>query len=730
MYGKRIISEKCQITVNRRIKDTERTYILRIKNRFIASNYTPGQFVMIKVNEGGFFPLLSRPFSIFNKFNGDEFEVLYRVSGIGTEILSGIKEGRFLEITGPLGNGFRFDAYADAGAEADAEAGVSDGFDYGAGYPESINSGTGKPVISAVHIEESENNDAAAGRAAEKLRVLIAGGIGIAPLYSIPVYSSSPTTEEGVKTVLYYGAGTAEELYFRHSIHERFDEVYFATDDGSFGYKGNIVDLLYQNIDAYKADIEGAAADAAFYACGPKPMLNSLISKFSASGSCLSDRLQVSIEEGFGCGIGVCLGCVIKAKKRLKAAVYDKGAAGNKFKNGVNGKGGENENENGNAHDNGEAGIGYEYEYKRVCKDGPVFYASDIVDINCRAVKPGGQLEPCTCNPPAVREKGVVRERASVGMRPIEKTDIDLSVRLGGLLLDYPVMPASGTFGYGEEFFEVIDYNYFGALVTKGISLKPSNGNEMPRICETSCGMINSIGLQNVGFGKFKDEKMPFLRNFKKPVIVNFFGSGIDEYVELADKLSGVEGISALEANISCPNIKEGGRSFGSNPEIVYELVSSVKEKIGNKLPLIVKLTPMVSDISIIAGVCEKAGADVISLINTIPAAKIDIKTKKFKLSRGYGGLSGPAVKPVAVKLVSDVYKSVRIPIIGMGGISSFEDAAEFFLAGATAVAVGTYAFVNPHAIYGITEGLKSYLAGNGFESIYNIIGLAHHDNI
>jgi dihydroorotate oxidase B, catalytic subunit (EC 1.3.3.1) len=221
---------------------------------------------------------------------------------------------------------------------------------------------------------------------------------------------------------------------------------------------------------------------------------------------------------------------------------------------------------------------------------------------------------------------------------------------------------------------------------------------------------------------------MPFLRNFKKPVIVNFFGSSIEEYAELAEKLANIGGIGALEANISCPNIKEGGRSFGSDPEVVYELVSSVKEKIGGGLPLIVKLTPMVSDISLIAEVCEKAGADIISLINTIPAAAIDIKTKKFKLNRGYGGLSGAAVKPVALKLVGDVYNAVRIPVIGMGGISSWEDAAEFFLAGATAVAVGTYAFVNPKIIPEITAGLKNYLAENGFDSIYRIIGSVHNN--
>ncbi len=639
MHGKRIISERCRITVNRKIKDTEGTYILRIKNEFIASNFKPGQFVMLKTNEGGLNPLLSRPFSIFNKFNDFEFEVLYRVFGKGTEILSGIVEGGFLEVTGPLGNGFNLNL----------NAALKD------------NTWTKKRNVS----------------------VLIAGGIGIAPLYSIPLYAAPPspvsgggsvaaTDEDGQsagKTILYYGARKAEELYFRHSIHSRFDEVYFATDDGSFGFKGNIADLFYENMGGY--------ADADFYACGPKPMLNALISKFSALG--LSGRLQASLEESFGCGIGVCLGCVIKTKTKTETGAKSEKKSGSW------------------AEADG-------FEYKRVCKDGPVFYADEIFI---------SEKEP-----EAIEKTGI-----KSGEKNIEP---DLSVKLGNLFLDYPVMPASGTFGYGEEFFEIIDYDNFGALVTKGISLKPSKGNEMPRICETSCGMINSIGLQNVGFEKFRDEKMPFLRNFKKPVIVNFFGSSIEEYVELAEKLANIGGISALEANISCPNIKEGGRSFGSDPEVVYELVASVKESIGNKLPLIVKLTPMASDISLIAEVCEKAGADIISLINTVPAARIDIKTKKFKLGRGYGGLSGAAVKPVAIKLVGDVYNAVRIPIIGMGGINSWEDAAEFFLAGATAVAVGTYSFVEPGIIPKIVKGLKDYLTENSFDNIYKIIGLAH----
>ena len=635
-----IISEKCEITVNQKIKDTEGTYVLRLKNRFIASNYGPGQFIMIKINNGGngFDPLLSRPFSIFNKFNENEFEVLYRVCGRGTGILSKIPKGNFLNVVGPLGNGFNFNT-------------------------------------------DSEKN---------KIHVLIAGGIGVAPLYPIPGhilnnYRFDDSIADGGlnneynnnkngknkkdKIVLYYGARKAEELYFRYSIHSRFDEVYFATDDGSFGFKGSAVELLFQNIGEYLGEDKAEDFNVSFYACGPKPMLSALVDKFGEAE--LLEKLQLSLEESFGCGIGVCLGCAVKC--------VDAGEGGSNF------------------------------AYKRVCQDGPVFYACELYGFT-------GSKDVLKT---ASREK-------NHGQNLNKNQNIDLSVKLGNLKLDYPVMPASGTFGYGEEFINVVDYTYFGALVTKGISLNPSKGNEMPRICESSCGLINSIGLQNVGFERFRDEKLSFLRHFSKPVIVNFFGKSVEEYVLLAEKLSGLQGVSALEANISCPNIKEGGRSFGSDPEIVYELVSSVKEVMGGKLPLIVKLPPMVSDISLIAEVCEKAGADIISLINTIPSASIDIKTKSFKLSRGFGGLSGPAVKPVALKLVNDVYNSVRIPVIGMGGISSWEDAAEFFLAGATAVAVGTYSFINPKIIPEITGGLRAYLIENGFNSVYEIIGLAN----
>ncbi len=402
-------------------------------------------------------------------------------------------------------------------------------------------------------------------------------------------------------------------------------------------------------------------------------MLKALVNRFEDAK--LLEKLQLSLEESFGCGMGVCLGCVIKCKDF--------------------------------------SGGGSNFVYKRVCRDGPVFYAGGLYGFSSKFAGKDNDLKT------APQETGNGRDLN-------KNLNTNLSVKLGDLKLRYPIMPASGTFGYGEEFINVVDYTYFGALVTKGISLSPSEGNEMPRICESSCGLINSIGLQNVGFERFRDEKLPILRHFNKPIIVNFFGKSAEEYASLAGMLSRLDGVSALEANISCPNIKEGGRSFGADPQIVYELISSVKEAIGGNLPLIAKLSPTVADISFIAEVCEKAGADIISLINTIPAASIDIKNKSFKLGGGFGGLSGPAVKPVALKLVNDVYSSVRIPVIGMGGISSWEDAVEFFLAGATAVAVGTYSFINPKIIPQIVEGVKGYLTDNGFNDIYDIIGFVN----
>lgn len=298
---------------------------------------------------------------------------------------------------------------------------------------------------------------------------------------------------------------------------------------------------------------------------------------------------------------------------------------------------------------------------------------------------------------------------------------VDLSVNIGQLMLKNPVMTASGTFGYGEEYAEFIDLNRLGAVVVKGLSLKPREGNPPPRIIETPSGMLNSIGLQNIGIERFIREKLPFLRQFDTAVIVNFFGDSIEEYREAAMALKDVEGIHGLEMNISCPNKEAGWSIFGTDPKTTYKVVSSVRKV--TKLPLIVKLSPNVTDISMMSMVAEEAGADAISLINTITGMAIDIKTKRPKLANITGGLSGPAIRPIAVRMVWEASRSVRIPIIGMGGIMNHEDAIEFILAGATAVAVGTANFVNPLVTMDIISGITEFLKENGIRSVKEMIG-------
>ena len=302
-----------------------------------------------------------------------------------------------------------------------------------------------------------------------------------------------------------------------------------------------------------------------------------------------------------------------------------------------------------------------------------------------------------------------------------KKKNIDLKVQIGTLKLKNPVMTASGTFGYGDEYDEFVDLNKLGAIVVKGLSLKPKQGNPPPRIVETPSGMLNAIGLQNIGIDSFIKKKMPFLRECKTRVIANFFGDSIDEYVEAAEKLSLVKGIDALEMNISCPNKQAGWIVFGTDPKVTHKVVHAVRES--TKLPLIVKLSPNVTDISHMAKVAEDAGADALSLINTLSGMAIDIQSRKPKLANITGGLSGPAIKPVALRMVWECFKKVKIPIIGMGGIISSDDAIEFLLAGATAVAVGTANFINPSVTADIISGIRSYMKNEEISSVKDIIG-------
>jgi len=296
-----------------------------------------------------------------------------------------------------------------------------------------------------------------------------------------------------------------------------------------------------------------------------------------------------------------------------------------------------------------------------------------------------------------------------------------IAVSLGRLKLNNPVMTASGTFGYGEEYSGYIDLNKLGAIVVKGLSFKPRLGNPPPRIMETTGGMLNAVGLQNIGVDAFIEEKMPFLRQYDTKVIANIYGETYDDYKKVARKLSSVKGVHALEVNISCPNVKNGGLSFGSDPKIAARVTRAVRDE--TSLPVIVKLTPNVTDIAAIAETVEKAGADAVSLINTLTGMSVDLKTRRPRLKNITGGLSGPAIKPVALRMVWQVVQRVSIPVIGIGGIMTAEDALEFLVLGAKAVQIGTANFVNPLVTMEVIEGMKNYLAENKIKDINDIIG-------
>lgn len=297
----------------------------------------------------------------------------------------------------------------------------------------------------------------------------------------------------------------------------------------------------------------------------------------------------------------------------------------------------------------------------------------------------------------------------------------DMSVEIAGIKLRNSVMTASGTFGYGEEFAEYVDLEKIGAFVTKGLSLKPRAGNPTPRIVETPGGMLNAIGLQNVGIDAFIKDKVPFLRTVNTPAIANFFGNTPEEYAQLAARLDEIPEVAGLEVNISCPNVKQGGIVFGTDPDCASDVVAACRA--ATKKPLIVKLSPNVTDIVEMAKACEAAGADALSLINTLTGMAIDLEKRRPILANITGGLSGPAIKPVALRMVWQVAKAVKLPLIGIGGIMSATDALEFILAGATAVQIGTASFVNPSAAQQIATDMETWLVEHGVSSIKELIG-------
>jgi dihydroorotate dehydrogenase (NAD+) catalytic subunit len=297
----------------------------------------------------------------------------------------------------------------------------------------------------------------------------------------------------------------------------------------------------------------------------------------------------------------------------------------------------------------------------------------------------------------------------------------NLRVNIGGLEISNPVMTASGTFGYAKEYEAFVDLKRLGAIVVKGLSLEPSKGNPPQRIVETPCGMLNAIGLENVGLKAFAEEKAPFLKSLDTPVFVNIYGRSITEYAELAARLEDIDAVSGIEVNISCPNVKSGGIAFGAFPESTAEVVKAIRRRTSR--PMMVKLSPNVTDITEIAKAAEGEGTDSISLINTITGMSINIETRRPMLANITGGLSGPAIKPVALRMVWQVVQTVNVPVIGIGGIMTAKDALEFLIAGATAVQVGTANFINPHATIDILDGIEAFLVERHIADIKDIIG-------
>ncbi|MGD8816064.1 MAG: dihydroorotate dehydrogenase [Acidobacteriota bacterium] len=303
---------------------------------------------------------------------------------------------------------------------------------------------------------------------------------------------------------------------------------------------------------------------------------------------------------------------------------------------------------------------------------------------------------------------------------------VDLRVRIGEVELSNPVIAASGTVGYGEELAEIVDLDKLGGIVVKGLSMHVERGNPTPRIVETPGGMLNSIGLQNVGADVFLTEKLPFLRRFDTTVIANIWGRTVDEYVQVAERLDGAEGLAALELNISCPNIKEGGISFGTDPVQTEQVTRAVRE--ASSLPLWVKLTPGVTDIGVLARAAEAGGADALSVINTLRGMTVNVATRRPTLATTFGGLSGPAILPIALYMVFETRRATSLPIIGIGGIEGIAQALQFFIIGASAVQIGTANFYDPTATERLVDELAAWCAENGVGSIDELVGTLQHD--
>ena len=494
--------------------------------------------------------------------------------------------------------------------------------------------------------------------------VIVAGGVGVAPLTLLAEHAR----RDGHTVVGLLGARSADRLVGRERLAAQCGELLVATEDGSEGRPGLVTDLL-------AGFLRQTETRDLVCTCGPRPMMRRVAELCRAHAV----PCQVSFESWMGCGVGACLGCVVP-----------------------------------------EAGGGM----VRVCRDGPVFEAERIA---------WGRLDD-RGGPGAHPTEGAAQVRAlppeggdQSGACTAEPGALDMTVTLGPLRLRSPVVVASGTFGYGQEYADLLDLGALGAVCVKGLTLSPTAGNPPPRICETPSGMLNAIGLQNVGVEVFVRDKLPWLRERGLPVIANLNGERPEHYAELAERLSAEPGVVALELNVSCPNVARGGMQFGTDPEATRGLTAHVRAV--TPLPLIVKLSPNVTDLVVMARAAFDGGADMLSLINTLLAMAVDAGARRPVLANVTGGLSGPAVRPVALRAVWQVHRALpTAPLIGMGGIRTGTDAAEFMLAGASAVAVGTETFVNPAAAVQVLDGLRAYCRAQGFARVRDITGALIED--
>lgn len=514
--------------------------------------------------------------------------------------------------------------------------------------------------------------------------VLAAGGIGLPPLHFLLKRSLEKNSRFPPVEAVFYGAATAADLHLADNLEKLIpSRVHLTTEDGSAGSRGFLTVLL----DPFFGEMTSSERDRTMLvACGPTGMLSALraLAKRHGTGAVFS------MEQRMACGNGVCYGCVVPVRT-----------------------------------DNGSKTV-----FKRVCRDGTWFDAATLGD---RALEGGGvAAADRVCDAAGVVPAGKPGADAdsepgsgSTGKRSprsaaveIPSAEVDLSVVIHPrLALSNPVIMASGTFGYGLDYSMLWSPSQVGGFVTKAVTVEPRTGNPTPRIAEVTGGILNSIGLQNPGLEYFLDKILPRLRKVGTKVLVNISGVSVEEYATIAAALEKTGGaVHGVEVNVSCPNVKEGGALFGSSPEKTGGITAAVRAATG--LPVLVKLTPAVADIAAVAKAAEKAGADAVCLINTLPAVAVDLDNNRPLLGNVFGGLSGPAIKPVALASLLKTVRAVDIPVVAGGGITTARDALEFLALGAAAVQVGTALFSNPDAPLDIIDGMRGYLASKGVSSI------------